>query len=176
MELNRILAEKKKQILDLWIERTLDSYTSSGFFKQSKDRFANPVGANITEGLTALFELLLQGEGQESWHEPLDQVIRIRAVQEFTPAQAVAPILELKWVVKQVLSADRTARSVLGELSAFDCEVDRLALAAFDLYTQCREQLYRLRIQELKSGSYVLTDSACPSALLRKDRQQTSVN
>ncbi len=168
MNLIEALKNKRKQILSTWVDRTLDSYASSGFFKRSKDKFANPVGVNIREGLSALFDLLLKKAPQEEYLAPLDQVIRIRAVQEFTPAQAVAPILELKWVVKQVLSADKDTRHLLSELDSFDCDIDRAALAAFDMYTACREQLYENRIRELKSGSYILTDSGCPSALLRR--------
>jgi len=172
MTLIEALKKKKDEILSTWVERTLDTYASSGFFKKSRDRFANPVGANIREGLSRLYELLLAKADPEEMKAPLDQVIRIRAVQEFTPAQALAPILELKWVVKQVLSADRETRSLLTELDVFDCDVDRAALAAFDIYTECREQLYRNRLRELKSGSYILTDATCASALVRENLQK----
>lgn len=168
MELTEALANKKKEILHLWIERTLDSYTSPGFFKKSQDPFANPVGSNISVGLTALFDLLLHKAELETYTRSLDQVVRIRAVQEFTPAQAVAPFLELKWVIKQVFSGDKETQSLLQELEALDCEIDRIALAAFNIYSECREQLYRNRIHELKSGRAILTDAACPSAVVRQ--------
>ena len=48
------------------------------------------------------FDLLLANADQQAFLEPLDIVVRIRAVQEFTPSQALAPFLELKWVVKQL--------------------------------------------------------------------------
>lgn len=170
MELIEALESKKKAILKVWIERTLDSYKSSGFFKKSQDHFANPVGSNITQGLSAIFDLLLAKAEIEAFHKPLDQVIRIRAVQDFSPGQAVAPILELKWVIRQVLSTGKETKSVLSGLDVFDCEVDRLALAAFDLYVECREQLYQNRLRELQSGRHILTDSACPSALIREQK------
>ena len=172
MELKEALEKNKKRILAVWLERTLDSYVSSGFFKKSQDKFANPVGANIREGLTTLFDILLAEGDQSAMQKPLDQVIRIRAVQEFTPAQAVAPILELKWVVKQVFKVDRQARELLPELEEFDCDVDRAALAAFDIYTACREQLYRNRLREYKSGRYILTDATCASAMIRENREE----
>lgn len=174
MKLADALQNKKERILSLWIDRTLDSYLEPGFFKKSKDKFANPVGVNIREGLTKLYEMLLSGAGQDQYAEPLDQVIRIRAVQEFTPAQAVSPILELKWVVKQVLSADKDTRPLLAELDSFDCDVDRAALAAFDIYMNCREQLHKARIFELESGNSILSDAGCPSALIRKHLQDKS--
>ena len=169
MELTEALASKKQDILSLWIERTLDSYASPGFFKSSKDPFANPVGSNIVSGLTQLFELLASQADAQSFVGPLDQVVRIRAVQDFSPGQAVAPFLELKWVVRQVFSGDKGTRQLLGTLDALDCEIDRMALSAFNIYSGCREQLYQNRIRELKSGSSILTDAACPSAILRQE-------
>jgi len=174
MNLIEALKKKKEKILSTWVERTLDSYISSGFFKRSKDKFANPVGANIREGLTKLYNLIVKGADPQEYAEPLDQVIRIRAVQDFSPAQAVAPILELKWVVKQVFSADKECRELLPELDSFDCDVDRAALAAFDLYMECRDRLHRARIRELKSGSYILTDSGCASAIIRENLKEIS--
>lgn len=176
MELNEALLKKKQNILSLWTERTLDSYTSPGFFKQSKDPFANPVGVNIANSLSDLFTLLLDKADQHSFHKPLDQVVRIRAVQDFSPSQALAPILELKWVVKQVFSADKETKPLLGQLDSFDCDIDRMALAAFDIYTDCREQLYRNRIREIKSGSALLTDGGCPSGMLRRAKSSADSN
>jgi len=174
MNVPEALKSKESKLLSIWTERTLDSYTSSGFFKQSQDQFANPVGVNIRTGLTRLFNLIVTEADPQEFVEPLDQIIRIRAVQQFTPAQAVAPILELKWVVKQVFSADKECRALLSELAAFDCEVDRAALTAFDLFMQCRDRLHNARIRELKSGSYILTDSSCASAAIRDNLREIS--
>lgn len=176
MELSEALAKKKKGILALWVERTLNSYTSPEFFKKSKDPFANPVGVNIANGFAVLLDLLLNKAEQQAYLKPLDQVVRIRAVQDFTPSQALAPFLELKWVVKQVFSSDKETLSLLPELATLDCEIDRMALAAFDIFVECKEQLYRNRIRELKSGSSILTDAGCPSALARRERKDASNN
>ena len=171
MKLSEALQEKKKKILSIWIDRTLDSYSSSDFFKRSHDQIANPIGANIRDGLTTVLELLLQEAKTEEFTSALDQVIRIRAIQEFTPSQAVVPFLELKWVVRQVLADDKNTSSLIQDLATLDCNIDRIALAAFDIYTTCREQLYQVRIQELKSGSHILTDTPCSSSLLRERKK-----
>ena len=138
MELTEAFTEKRKDILSLWVERTLNTYTSPGFFKKAKDPFANPVGVNIADALHSIYDLLLSDAEPEAYHKPLDTIVRIRAVQEFTPGQAIAPLLELKWVVKQVFRSDRKTTSLLADLDNFDCEVDRIALIAFDIYTECR--------------------------------------
>lgn len=174
MRLSEALQEKKNKILAVWVERTLDSYAASDFFKNSRDQIANPIGANIRAGLASILELLLKGAQTDEYTSALDQVVRIRAVQEFTPSQAVVPFLELKWVIRQVLGDDKKTSSLVYDLAEFDCEIDRVALAAFDIYAKCREQLYQVRIQELKSGSYILTDTPCTSSLLR-ERQRGPV-
>lgn len=161
-----ILAAKRKQIIAIWIERTLNSYQGPGFFIRSRDPFANPVGMQVRSGLTAVFDLLCAGAEPEAFVQHVDQVIRIRAVQEFTASQAVVPFLELKWVVKEVLGEDASGGALVRQLNEFDCAVERVALLAFDLYCQCREQLYRNRVQELRSGRALFIQGGCPSRLL----------
>lgn len=177
MKLSEILQDKKSKILSIWIERTLDSYTSSGFFKKSTDQFANPIGANIKDGLTRIFDLLVAGAGQEEFTAPLDQVVRIRAVQDFSPSQAVAPFLELKWVIRQVLAEDKKIDYAQSDLADLECEIEKVALAAFDMYTGCREKLYQVRINELKSGRHILTDTPCSSKMVVQDKDSlTKIN
>jgi hypothetical protein len=62
---------------------------------------------------------------------------------------------------------------LIPELYDFEFAVDLAVLAAFDLYMQCRERLYQVRIQEIKTGNYILTDSKCPTNLLKTDIQQS---
>ena len=167
MKLSEALQDKKNEILSVWVDRTLDSYRSSGFFKKSRDHIANPTGANIRDGLAKILNLLLKQATVEDYVPALDQIVRIRAVQDFSPSQAVVIFLELKWIIRQVLNRE-VIESQLNDLAVLDCEIDRVALAAFDIYTECREQLYRIRIHELKSGSSILTDTLCSSRMLRQ--------
>ncbi len=161
-----LLAARQQQIVDLWTERTLDSYAEPGFFKQVRDPFANPVGSLVRSALLRLFELLRTGAELGALARSVDQVVRIRAVQEFTASQAVVPFLELKWVVKEVLAEEALRPALLAQINEFDCAVERMALLAFDQYTLCREQLYRNRVRELQSGRALFTDGGCPSRLL----------
>lgn len=72
----------------------------------------------------------------------LDSVIRIRAVQNFSASQAVSFVFELKTIVK----------SVLGELSddSLDYRIDLVALAAFNRFMKCRENIFLLKATESK--------------------------
>jgi hypothetical protein len=78
----------------------------------------------------------------------LDRIIRIRAVQELTPSQALAFILDLKQVVGEV-----AGEAAADELRAFEQRVDQLVLTAFDVYSECREQISSIRINEIRKRS-----------------------
>ena len=162
----------KEKIVALWVEYTLNTYNSSGFFIKEQDKFANPVGGNIREALTVLFDLLIKGDALdrgddgETFKKPLEQMISIRSVQQFTPAQALAPLNAVKHITRDVFSKDKERKHLVQELYDFDFNVDLALLAGFDTYMLFRERIYQVRIDEIRSGSHILTDSRCPSRLL----------
>lgn len=166
MDLDEAFRNYKDKIVTRWVEYTLATYTSSGFFLRERDRFANPIGGNVREALERLFTLLARGSDVKEMTAPLEQLVSIRAVQEFSPSQAVAPLNAVKHITREVLTADKERKHLVSELYDFEFAVDLAVLAAFDIYMQFRERLYQVRISEIKSGSHILTDSRCPSQLL----------
>ena len=81
----------------------------------------------------------------------LDQVIRIRAVQDFSPAQAVGFIFLLKKAVREQLEKDIREKRLSEEISLFESKIDELALLSFDIYMKCREKIYEIRVNEVKN-------------------------
>jgi hypothetical protein len=166
MDLAEGFRNHKEKIVSKWVEYTLSTYSSSGFFIKESDKFANPVGGNIREALGTLFSLLIKGADSEECLAPLEQILSIRSVQEFTPSQAVAPLNAVKHIVREVFTADKERKQLVEELYDFEFAVDLVVLAAFDIYMHYRERLYKVRLEEIRSGSHILTDSKCPSNLL----------
>jgi hypothetical protein len=157
------LLEKKTAILKKWFDAVADTYpdNTSSFLKKKKAQFTNPVGYNLAEGLEGLFEALLQGVILEKVSVFLDSIVRIRAIQEFAPSEAVAFIFQLKKIVRQefgngVLQQQR----MVEELAAFDAAVDDLALYSFDIYMKCREKIYDLKANEARSMTFRLLQQA----------------
>ena len=169
MDLAEAFRNYEDKIVDQWVEYTLSSYKSSTFFKKAPDKFANPVGGNTREALGKLFKLLSKNADPKEFVAPLDQIMRIRSIQEFAASEAVGPIHAVKHITREILEKDKERKHLIAELYDFEFAVDMAVLAAFDLYMQCRERLYKVRIQEIKSGTIILTDSKCPSNLLNKD-------
>ncbi len=129
-------------ILERWIAATIQSYPSPAvqFLSSNDDPFRNPVGHTLRQGLTALFEQL-QGTMEAGRIESaLDGIVRLRAVQDLTPSQAVGFVFLLKPLFRE-LAPDRD-QVLLGK------RIDQLVLMAFDKYMQCREQLADIRANE----------------------------
>lgn len=169
MDLAEAFRNYREKIVDKWVDYTLSTYISSDFFKREKDKFANPVGGSIREALEQLFDLLVNNKDPQQFREPVEKFVRIRAVQEFTPAQAVAPLNAVKHITREILAADKERSVFIKDLYDFEFNVDLAVLAAFDLYMESRERLYQTRIREIKSGSHILTDAKCPSKLVKKE-------
>jgi len=177
MNLESLLTEKKKAIIQKWIELVLDSYGSSNFFKKQKDRFANPVGATISEGLTKIFTVLVENRDLNDIAKPLEDIIKIRAVQDFAPSQAVSFIYLFKDIVRQELAREKKLAEMHTNLAVLEARIDKTALMAFDYYMDCRERLHRIRVNEVLSGRSALTDgSQCISAVLRRNQTESADN
>jgi hypothetical protein len=177
MNIETLLAPKKKTITGKWIDQVLDSYGSPEFFKKQKNRFANPIGATVSESLQDLYAILLEGGTLEEAAKPLENIVKIRAVQDFSPSQAVSFVYLLKNIVREELAREKDSDKFQPGLTALDARIDKVALMAFDLYMDCRERLHQIRVNEVLSGRSALTDGVkCASAMLKKKQTESEDN
>ena len=153
MVLEHLLPQKRAAILERWFQLVLGTYPAdtSGFLKQEKDRFINPVGYTISQEIEALYDELLQGMNSDKLADCLDNIIRIRAVQDFSPSQTIAFIFLLKKAIREELASEITENRVFEELLKFESRIDKLVLLAFDIYMKCREKVFEIRVNEAKA-------------------------
>jgi hypothetical protein len=157
MKLKDLLSRKRPAILAQWFEEALRVYPagSQGFFREEMNGFGNPVGSTIRESLGGLYEELLRGWEKENILPLLDPLIRMRAVQQCSPSQAVSFIFSLKKIVQEELTREIRGHPLLEEFQDFAGEVDRLTLFAFDLYMSCREKVHEMKVKELKNAVHL---------------------
>src|SRR3989304_4581594 len=99
----------------------------------------------------------------------LDGIVRIRAVQDFTPSQALAFVFALKKVIRGELGRPPHLYPLpLGgggqgeggewaeDLGALDGRIDEVALLAFDLFMRCREQMFTIKADEARRRTSLL--------------------
>lgn len=166
MNLKKILKENKKQIIKKWFDAVVETYPSdtAAFLKRQKDPFANPVGGTTIEGLDGLFDqLCIKEMDPEKVTSFLDPIIRIRAIQSFTPSKAVGFVFYIKKIIRDEVKNDP---KLAGQFRDIETGIDQIALYGFDIYMKCREQIYEIRANEAKRISF----SAFERAGLLRDK------
>ena len=153
--LKQYLIDNAEPILSRWFDRFLADYhpDGSGFMKREKDRFHNPVGQTFASETRQVYFALLDGAAIESLEESLRAILKIRAIQDISASRAVAPILSLKRAIRLELANEKDSPRFAGELIEFESKIDRAALLAFDIYTECREKIHQIRIKEIRNRS-----------------------
>ena len=146
------MQKKKDAVVQRWLEDALATYheDASALFGREKDPFANPVGHSLRVGMRGIFDDLLDGTQSEKTRQHLHEIIKIRAVQQFSASQAVRFVFRLKEVIRAELGNAARDPQLASELTELEGRIDRMALAAFDIFVQCREQVCELRVNEAK--------------------------
>lgn len=155
MKLETLLSDKKSKIVKHWLNLVLETYPSDTqrFLKSRADQFANPVGSTIAQGIENLFDELLQDGGidEERVAPILENIVQIRATQDFTPSQAVGFIFLLKQSIREHLKKEMNEKHILEGILNFEAKVDVLALMAFDIHMKYREKLYEITANQAKN-------------------------
>jgi len=153
MKLVDLLKQKASHIPKRWFDLIIETYPADShrFFKEQKDPFANPVGSTLAREVESLYHELLHGMNAERLDSSLGAIVRIRAIQDFTPAKAMAFIFLLKKVLREEFDQEiRESPAAFQEMLALESRLDEMALRGFDLYMKCREQVYEIRAREAK--------------------------
>jgi hypothetical protein len=155
------LRERREALAERWAELIFASYPplTARFLEQERDRFRNPVGSTVKAELARLMDGLLSGADRESLAAPLDAIVRVRAVQDFSPTAAVRFVFQLKQAVGELL-AEEDRHAPLEQLLELHGRLDELALQAFEIYAGCREQIFAIRAREATAHTYSLLKRA----------------
>ena len=93
MQITTLLSQKKAAILGRWLSMIYESYPpeTAIFLRKEKNRFDNPAGYRISEGLEGLYGTLLQEMERDQVLTCLDEIIRIRALQKGRARENLLP-------------------------------------------------------------------------------------
>lgn len=163
MGLFKLLEQNRKAIVKEWFDRVVETYPgeTSKMLNNHSDPFANPIGTSTAQSLEAVFDELLKGLDHSTINSFIDPMIRMRAVQDFTPSKAVSFVFSLKTIVRERLKKELSSKRISDkELLDFDQKVDEVALIAFDVYMGCREQIFSYRANHVKSRTMKLLEKA----------------
>ncbi|MCG8684575.1 MAG: RsbRD N-terminal domain-containing protein [Desulfobacterales bacterium] len=142
--MEQTIKKNRDRLLESWFRATIDTYPANTARVLGKDanRFDNPVGAVTRETLEDVLDLVTGEFNRERLEKALDPVIRIRAVQSFDPADAVSFVFALKQIGEGIIAE--------ADAKKFDRLVDEIALAAFNRFMKCKEDIFLLKATESK--------------------------
>lgn len=161
MSLNKYLSENRDAILQKWILRSLkrDEKSKKFLSRLSFGEFTDPLGYTVKRELEVLFDAIL-GD-LEGTHAALDGILRIQAVQGIKPSEAISFIFDLRDILlneyKMLKKADD---SVMKEWVVFEDKIHELNRQAFDVYMECREQLFNIKLDEYKRNNFAGFDES----------------
>ena len=161
MGLPEILRERRDALAGRWRQLVLESYPPEAvaFLRQEKDGFRNPVGATIRRSIDELTAALVTGAAGEGSSAALDAMVRMRAVQNFSPAQTVGFVFLFRRALAEVLG-EELAGVPAAELMVLIARLEDLALEAWDRYASCRDKVSNLRAREATARTYALLKRA----------------
>ena len=152
MELREQLQKNKEAIIQRWLHDALATYPDEAVaaFGREKDPFANPVGHSLRAGTRRIVDILLDGGDDGDVVAHLRDIMKIRAVQTYPPSQAIGFVFRLREILRAELGDLVADPRYSPELAELDAQIDGIALAALDIFVGCREQVYELRVNEVK--------------------------
>lgn len=150
MDLVKRIQERREVILERWFEAIVKTYPAdaSRFFVGERDRFRNPVGHAFRRSTAVLLTAITDGVTADELKVALDDVVRLRAVQDWSPSQAVSFIFLLKQVLRREFAEELEREGGYDRLLDIEGSIDGLALRAFDNYLRCKESIYDIRARE----------------------------
>jgi hypothetical protein len=161
-KLNSILTDKKASILKKWLDVILESYApdTSTYGKAQGNKFTNPIGSTLSKTVEDIFAELLRGPDKGKTAEALADIVRIRAVQDVLPSQALSFFFSLKNIIREELRAEIAEQQLSDEILSLESTIDSFALSAFDVFMKCREKIYEIKTNEVQRANFRLLQRA----------------
>jgi hypothetical protein len=144
---------EQEAILAKWSEAVFSAYPldMTGFSRTKEDQFRNPGGHAVHLALEEIYASVSGRLSSEKLlRDSLEMFVKLRAVQNFTPVQALGVVYLLKPLLRERVLPACLQNGLLDEYLEAESRLDTAALLACDLYMASRERVFEARIGEIK--------------------------
>ncbi|MCS7163655.1 MAG: RsbRD N-terminal domain-containing protein [Thermodesulfovibrio sp.] len=154
MSINSLLSKKRDSVVKEAFDLIICTYPQQSqiFLREKHKRFTNPIGYNTNVCVEQIIDNIIADADVESFLPALENIIQIRAVQDFTPSQAVGFIFLIKKAIYNALHKEADSEELMDLMS----RIDSLALIAFDIFMKYRERIYDIKARELMDRTWWL--------------------
>ncbi len=148
----KFLQEHKRAILEAWFQSLINIYPAErrDFLRRKEETFTNAIGSSIYEALAKLLGEIIEDKNLGRIEDSLRELIHLRAVEDFSPGQAISFLPTLRQIIKEELRSANLINAYQKEYDHLVNLIDELTMRAFDIYMGCREKIFNLKVKELK--------------------------
>lgn len=159
MSTQDIISARRDTAIQKWTNAVYATYPfeTTGFIRTQTDQFANPVGYATRKAAAAVYDAVTGRDvDMDEVRAAVAGLIRVRAVQDLKPEQAVGVLFLYKPVLRELFLVDMLAAGDFDAFLDMGERLDSLALLAFNMYLADREQVYAERVaQQRREGSQI---------------------
>jgi len=128
------------------------------FLSVNKNQFGNPIGFTLQQDLPIIFDELSGNMDNEVLEASIENIIKIRAVQEFSPAEATGFINLIKNIVISEAQVMMTEKSFIDSYFTFEKNIDTANGIAFEKYLEMKLKLSEIKINEIRNRNQRMVD------------------
>ncbi len=150
------IVDQKDAIAGKWFDLIIKSYPEESYkhLKGGRKQFSNPVGYTIFHESQIILEQLTGDFDKAVLSDSIRNIIKIRAVQDFSASEACRFMFRLKDVIYEVFDKE-TSYKFFDEI--FN-RIDEAALMTFDIYMESKELLYSIKANEVRKRTFKMID------------------
>lgn len=148
---------KRQPILKAW-RAEFDGESEAGrpVFARNVNHFTDSLACLIDEATNDTFTWLVGDEEGRDIPESLVDLCRLKAVQGASPSQALGFVFVLKRAIRSSMGESFKGREGGAAFAKVEGRIDQLALFSFDRYSEFREKLSQLRVDEILRGESLM--------------------
>lgn len=154
MTIAEVLEQKRSLVQSKWIDSVINSYPSESakFIVGNKNKFTNPLGYTVENSINTICSNYLNSEKQNECEEAIEAIVRLRAVQDFTPAKAIGIMFDFKSIVLTEIRDMIDTKDRFDEYLLIETQIDKLIDYALNFYIECRERVNEIKANEVRRG------------------------
>ncbi len=169
MQIGKIILRQKQSIITQWRQSIIGSYPaeSGSYLLENKNKFANPIGFTLANSLPVIVDAVIDGCLSADAKKSLDDIIKIRAVQEFKPSEAIGFVASLRAIVLSEISDEANLSDFLHTEKIFN-EINDYTI---NTYVCFKEKIY-----DIKANEQLRTFEKMVERLNKKYEELTTLN
>ena len=143
--LAKLLATRRDAVVEAWWEKVLELYDerARNLLRRNEDPFTNPLRSTFVSAIERIVDSLAAGQDIDTARDAIREVVKLRAVQEVSPGEALDSFLVFRKALKEV--AEDSWDEVAEEAMAAQ---DALLRFAADEYLEAQKLILDIKYRE----------------------------